>query len=731
MGKSFVNKLAMIMYKQFNKCIIRTPRLPFNNIAKIGVDASLLHKKVIQEALYLASNNLFLEFLKFVNNQLPSKKINKIQNSIYKYIVRMCSRSTPFGLFAGITLGNIGKETSVVLGDEIIRKTRLDMGLMFKIYKLLMSDANVNKNVRYKINSSAYVLGHKLRYIECKNEMSLKHIMNEVVLDNVLRKIMKIATSYHPFDYYVKCLSQLGYVREEIEIYLYTLINEQILVGELFPYTTGGDYLEYLLAKLEEINYKGSVFTLLLDVRKELRSLDEEYSDVNSHYQKINSLLKGINLNLTDDIFQVDYARKAKFATISNNIVDQIKEVIPLLNLLSESSEQARMKAFKDAFIKRYNTRKIPIEEALDEEYGIGYNMSSEPLNMLNLLLNEIEFPKKNTKCGSHYSKLHKLLLNKLVKLSDTGENEIELLASDFQQVKDADKSDLPDTVYALISILDNRKTPLIRLKTICGSSAAIPIARFSHIDPEIELFIHNILEKECNIEVINAEICHIPQSRMGNVLLRPNLRPFEIPYLTNSILEEDRVISLEDIMVYVDGGNIKLYSKKLKRVISPFLTCAHNYNAQYNLPLYQFLCDLQTQCKKNDLYFSWGNLEQELEHLPRVRYKNIVLSLEQWNMESINFQYLCRVKEEKLLEEIEEWRMLFNIPQEILLSEYDNELYVDFHNMSSVRAFLEQIKNKDRIVLLEFPYDKNHLVVQDIENGKYLNECILFFYKV
>lgn len=65
------------MYKYFNKCIIRTPRLPFSDIGKC-FDVSILNSDpIIQEAVYLASNSLFEEFNKMYSNPHTNEKKEK------------------------------------------------------------------------------------------------------------------------------------------------------------------------------------------------------------------------------------------------------------------------------------------------------------------------------------------------------------------------------------------------------------------------------------------------------------------------------------------------------------------------------------------------------------------------------------------------------------------------------------------------------------------------------
>src|ERR1041385_5875392 len=58
----------------------------------------------LMEAIYLASPTLYKELLKFKSGRLTkAKDIKKLEASTFKYLIRSSTRSTPFGLFAGVT----------------------------------------------------------------------------------------------------------------------------------------------------------------------------------------------------------------------------------------------------------------------------------------------------------------------------------------------------------------------------------------------------------------------------------------------------------------------------------------------------------------------------------------------------------------------------------------------------------------------------------------------------
>ena len=69
-------------------------------------------------------------------------------------------------------------------------------------------------------------------------------------------------------------------------------------------------------------------------------------------------------------------------------------------------------------------------------------------------------------------------------------------------------------------------------------------------------------------------------------------------------------------------------------------------------------------------------------------------------------------------------------IPQNSLLADYDNELYVDWNNILSIRAFLSTVKTRKNFLIKEFLFADKNLMIKDEKGFGYLNECIVSFQK-
>ena len=106
-----------------NQLIVRTPSLSFNDDISEEFLKQFLDNPTFAEALYLASPVLFQEATNWREGKITDpKKLQKIPISLGKYYLRMCSRCTPFGLFAGCGVVEWSNETKLKLSSKTLGK---------------------------------------------------------------------------------------------------------------------------------------------------------------------------------------------------------------------------------------------------------------------------------------------------------------------------------------------------------------------------------------------------------------------------------------------------------------------------------------------------------------------------------------------------------------------------------------------------------------------------------
>jgi hypothetical protein len=715
------------------KFIIRTHKNSFNELKSFCEKniETLFCQTDVQDAIYIASSDLYERLKKY--SSLENKEKKQVRNSFMRYINRMSTRCTPFGLFAGCAIGTIGERTNLIVSRKIIRHTRLDMNYLCSLSQYLSDIPEIKYKLKYYPNNSLYIVGNEYRYIEYyylkdRRVHQVSSVKRTFYLDRILQISKKGISIEYLYPYIIN-----EYIQKKDAInYISDLIQSQILVSELDPTVTGDDLLTSILSKIDSIDVKSQSRNELRSIQHVMRQIDISEDDSLNKYGEIENLVKNIGASYNRKyLLQVDINNVFTSSTIGESIRKEIDSTVTFLNKITSAQKNDGLIKFQEEFSKKFEEQEIPLQIALDPEIGIGYpveNGSKDISPLLDgfILPNSIKFSQ-----NVNYGVIQSVLLKKLTEQGDAL-FEIEIKDEDFKDTNE-NRVDLPDTFSVLFEIIrDNGNDILIRLKSIGNSSAANLLARFAYTDKKMEDFVKEITEKEqsLNPDVILAEIAHLPDSRVGNVLYRPHLRNYEIAYLANSSMPQDKVIYASDIMLSLKYGKLFLRSKRLNKEIVPHLTNAHYYSLS-TIPVYRFLCDMQHQNQCDSLTFNMGFLQNELPYIPRIRYKHTVLSPATWNIKIDEIKHLISIKaDENLLLNTDIWREKKGISNYSLLSDWDNKLFIDWGNIISVHAFLSIVKNRASFLLTEFLYDEKDPVIIDENGNGYLNECIATLFK-
>src|SRR4029453_16822692 len=235
----------------------------------------------------------------------------------------------------------------------------------------------------------------------------------------------------------------------------------------------------------------------------------------------------------------------------------------------------------------------------------------------------------------------------------------------------------------------------------------------------------HLQAEEACRPEQLFAEIVHLPDGRTGNILCRPVLREYEIPYLGRSGAPADRQIPVTDLLVSVRNDRIVLRSRHLGREVVPRLTTAHDEDWR-TLGVYRFLCALQRQDVVSELTWGWGPL-REAPFLPRVVSGRLVLSRARWNLTEAELLALGQAGTADQFAAVQAWRAERRLPHYVALADRDHQLVIDLDNVLSVGARAHQLRGGRPAGLVEMFPAPDALVAPGPE-GRFAPELIVPF---
>ena len=736
-------KKTVFPYRAFEQFVLRTPLLPVQFYLRLTSKSDISDRSIkevytnaiIKEAIFLASPTLYFELEKWVKGDLEQKKEQRVKLSLLKYISRMCSRCTPFGLFAGCTVGSLSENTILEIGNpkEHRRFTRPDMNYLVALAQDLAKEKHIKKQLIYFPNSSLYRVGEKLRYIEYFYVDSRRqHHIVEIDDSTYLQKVLSSASRGASLQRMAEQLIDNTISPEDAYEFLDELLESQVLTSNLEPSVSGPPFVEQILKILESLKGCDSEIKFLKEISKRFETLDGKLGNNPNFYLELSSFLKELPTNFElKYLFQTDLEPQSNTCILSKNHVSQIKKALKLFNQITPFTEENNLSQFRDSFYERYEDREMPLAHVLDVETGIGYiqNMGSGDLNPL---IDDLVIPQEVQPFQERKTKLNRvnqILLSKLIKAQKEKEKIIHLQESDFKDLPE-NWNDLPNTLSTLVRLVRENDEDKICISGSGGSSGANLLGRFCHEKSNLTPLAKNIIakEKEMEVDKILAEIVHLPEARVGNILMRPNFREFEIPYLAESILPIENRLPIEDLYLSIRENRVFLRSKKLNKEVVPRLTNAHNF-ASNSLPIYHFLADLQTQGLRNGIYFSFGPIDEMVDFLPRVEYENLILKEARWRFHKTEFEKFLHIKAQKkqLMEKFRIFKREKDLPQFVLLVDGDNELLINLKNYTSVLMLLETIKNRFQFILKEFLHHQDGVVYSD--KGYFTNQVMVAFY--
>lgn len=682
----------------------------------------LFSETMPQEALYIASPNLYERFQAWLNGESISEK-GKLIQTLFKYYLRMCSRCTPYGMFAGCSVGEFSDETKIIIQDEnpFYKHIRLDTNYLSEIVNYLLKDDSILKQLKFYPNNTIYRVGNNLHYLfytyqNNKREYSICAVEDSEILETFLKEAQN--------GIYLNELTEM-LVSDEISIeeakdFVRQLIQEQILFSEIEPTISGENFFDTLIATLKQLSIDKALLNNLTLINNLLKSESLKIED----YQKIQEALNSFVGKKHQDFIQTDLFFNFQQNTIHQSVADSVTKNLQKLLVLNQASANTAMQDFKQKFYARYEEKEISLAHALDNETGIGYgNFISSKAGILPIIedISHKTTSEKNIK----WAFWEKFTLEKYTDAIQNKSLEIRLTDKDLNEIKEQNSSNqhLPPTFYAFGSIYkDTTQQPYFHLKNVTGASALPMLGRFASGNKKLKekLIECAEYEQDINEDVIFAEIIHIPEARIGNISARPQLRSYEIPYHTPSALPTENQILIEDLMISVRRGiEVVLRSKKLNKRIIPRLSSAHNY--ENGLNVYRFLCDLQNAYEGINISWHWHILKDET-FLPRVSYQNIILSPATWNL---SLTKLKIHKNDISIPKLKEIRNHLSIPRYVKLSEFDNELWLDFENEICLNLLKEHLSKNENAVLKEVLFSADECFIKT-PAGSFTNEIII-----
>ncbi|MFD8790210.1 lantibiotic dehydratase [Streptomyces vinaceus] len=651
----------------------------------------------VRAAISVASSSLMDALIRTRRDDWGAERIRA---KLMRYLIRMSTRPTPFGLFSGVSLSEWGEVTDLALANCSPRtRTRPDMEWLLDFITALENDESIRPSLTLRLNPAFTTRGGRI--------LLTRHSISEVsVLDSPpIRRVLELARQPILYESLVDelCVS-LGEAAapRKAQRLIDEMWRQGFLYSDLRPPLTGMDPSLYVRERLSRIpaavatTAAGRLESLSIALREwDGRDLKDRVAGWPSLINQVRSIHEGA---ASKNVLQTDMALPLVGTRMNASVGAEAARAGELLLRMSPLPYgPPHIERYRRAFESRYGpVRMVPLLELLDPDFGLGLPRDDEATAPV--------FPQRE-----HVLRELALDANRnrrlVVELDDTLLGQLQTWTP---QLGSAPLS-MEISVYVTASsaaAVDAGAFNVVVGPGVGGAGAGRSVGRFAGLlGPPAEDALAQIAVAEAALapNLVRAEVVHIPQRpRLANVAIRPAARRHEIVFSTLPGVADTRVISLNELVVGVSGSRFT--------VVWPNGDDMEIVGVQGNMlnpmlapDVARFLLDVANDGFCQLSHFDWGPA-RSFPFLPRVQCGRIVLSLAQWRIDPVA-EDLAIGSVSGFADALTKWRTCWCVPRYVYLTVGDNRLLLDLDELDHIELLRGEIKNLpegNRILLQE-----------------------------
>jgi len=719
-----------------------------DNLSASGIRLkNAFENPLLKEALTVASDDLLKAT---INSDLEAKSKSSIQirSSLTKYFIRLSTRPTPFGLFSGISVGQFGYASNIIVSDlqQHTKRARPDMEWIYGVIKKIEADESIRSRLRVRFNNFTFANGSRIekpnktflqledrsngipelstsiRYtgqvkaieVKCDNFYSFSGLLNDIISQNPNAPVNKIET------------------------FLSQLLENEFLLSELRPPLISTDMLDYLLRILDTIK---DVEKAGLYIQK-LKEIQKSIADYNSTsigegmdiYSETIRLQK--ELHDCKNYLQIDMKTHTQSNMLYLDLKDELEQfasaMIRLAPTGKTSDETAR---YLDLFLERYGySAEVPLLELLDVDKGLGAPMHFQTDKINHIVPKRQKNPKEQ--------RISALLERKLILALREGKKSIDITDSDIDYACEGETIDSVnhpmDCSHSFeLFLLPHPGADYDFTFVSMSDSIGKTFGRFSDMLTEEEsLLLKAGFDKNKTLldEYVIVEIAELPASgRISNVSINNSDYDYQIALTTNPC-EGKHILNIRDIFIGVEPSNNQFYIKSKSLDKKLLVTMTSMLNPMYSSNALKFLLEISATRRKKIVDGIYSIINLPYEYCPRVTYNKIILKPETWviSKDVLGIKQENKKDSDKAVikEKFEQFRQKWALPRYVFLNEGDNRLLLDLDNPDHINEVYNVLKKTTMmpVTLTELTCDFGDHAAANADGGKYITEIVVPF---
>ncbi len=608
-----------------------------------------------------------------------------IARSLHRYLMRMCARPTPFGLFAGVCLTTWAETTTLQLVGPPTTRTRPDMQWLFELVFAVESDARVRQELCYVISSAVFERAERLIVATPSAGIGPTDELTQSVRATAVTRFVASSARvpiYHR-DLVERICQQFAATPDRAEQLIDQLWSHQLLQTDLRPPLTLPDPARYVLDKLAGIPAASAAAAGLEELLGAMRAWDAAEHPDPVAFRQLGRLARQVGSE--SRATQVDLVLTVGEPVVSHRVATEAARAAELLLRLTPSPYGVpALQAFAERFLARFGAEhRVPLLELLDPEFGLGSPYTAE-----------LDSPSPPRRARDQ------VLMDLAAAALRDRLTAIELDAPTMAALsEDQSGAALPDSLDIAVLVaarhpddIDAGHFTVVVGPNLGGDAAGRNAARFADLlGPDASsAFATSSGTPTQPASVIEAELVYVPSLlRAANITVRPHGHDYEVVLGCSAGVPASHTVHLSELSVRLQDGTFVVSWDA--HGVDLLIRANHMLNARSSPAVCRFLTDLSQQRQVPFRPFDWGPAAL-LPALPRIQVGRIVLALARWRPTEL-VEVARQATTADFAAAVTDWRDKWTVPRYVYLSFVDQRLLLDLECQLQLNAFRSELR--------------------------------------
>lgn len=716
--------------------MVRTPSLPasvFSDFVQFeGNDVENFLQQTpfrdfMDKSILLSSRELYNA--KKRNLQSSTKKSKARNLARIKFLIRACTRPTPYGLFAGAALGefceNPNIEPLVIDERKAILECRADYSWLSHFIYEMENNPSVYPQLQLRFNNNCYVSGDRLKNPHHSNHGFLMpeetvtertHMRNTPLITYVKQQ----AQTFIRYDLLKSRIQSKypGVPEEKIISTINALMENEVLLSNLRAPANCENGLEYvlkILAPIEGINRQKETLqkinTLINQMNGELEIDQVNAKTIESVYTLMDGLLNQKN---EKDLLAVNKGmvlQQNKLPYQVKEIVEQFVEALTYLQV----DVPSRLEKFKRQFQEEYGSNvEVPFCTIIDQNdfNGLSYLEKYQPSQ------------------DEKDQKIKQIVDEKILDCLQAQQEEINLSIDNFSSLEISREDRYPESFDINFFVSKEKEHYRLWLAPIGGSGAAGDMFNRFNCVLDADLF-HQYKENNRSLVCSDKALVTVEiregsvKGRMSNVNNHRNESQYYIALATNDDNSNAEELPLDDLLIGMQYNQLYIKSKRLGKRCKVRQNCMVNPSSLSEVS--QLLMQISSDEETSIIARAFQLFQNDYVFLPRISLEDVVVFPKRWNLP---LHFFALHSQESFEESFQKLRRKYTIDDIVYLSEGDRRLALNLDKAYSMEILYKHIQKNNSLRLSEIEKNIfNESICVDIKGKSYITEisCSLF----